>query len=139
FAVVAFVASFAAFVIGLHWGIVGVATCYAVATTLIQPFYTWLTARAAGLTLFTVIRSFSGIAQATVLMALCVVATRMFLVHEGVPAAGRLAICCLVGIAVFVPLCMWRAPELRRDVRGLARRRRVGSATREGAPAGAPG
>jgi O-antigen/teichoic acid export membrane protein len=46
FAVLAATSNVAAFAIGLTWGIVGVAAAYAVTNTLLQPFYTWLTARA---------------------------------------------------------------------------------------------
>ena len=45
YAVVAFVASVIAFVVGLEWGIVGVAVGYALVSTFIEPYYAWLTAR----------------------------------------------------------------------------------------------
>jgi O-antigen/teichoic acid export membrane protein len=124
FAAVAFVASMAAFAIGLRWGIVGVAACYAVATTLIQPFYTWLTARAAGLSLRAVTRVLAGVVQAATVMVLVTVATRIVLVHQGLPSAPRLVLTCTVGAIVFVPLCAWWAPAVRADIRGFTRRGR---------------
>jgi hypothetical protein len=81
FAAVAFVASFAAFAIGLHWGITGVAACYAVATTLIQPVYTWLTARAAELSLLDVFKALWGVVQAASVMVAAVIGAGYLLVH----------------------------------------------------------
>jgi O-antigen/teichoic acid export membrane protein len=121
FAVVAFLASLSAFVIGLQWGLVGVAASYAVATTLIQPLFTWLTARSVSLPLLTYARSFSGVAQAAVVMFACVFATKALLVEQGVPTAARLLICVLLGLAVFLPVCARRSPEVVAEVQGVWR------------------
>jgi O-antigen/teichoic acid export membrane protein len=126
FAVVAFVATILSFVIGLSWGIVGVAAAYAVATTLIQPAFTWLTVRAVGMPLLTYLRSFAGIVQASIAMFVAVLAARTLLVHEGASPAVRLIVSCLVGVAVFVPLCLWREPQLLAELRGLWQGRRRG-------------
>ncbi len=138
FAGLAFVASFTAFVIGLRWGINGVAACYAVATTLIQPFYTWLTARATGLSLRVVLRSLAGIVEATVVMVAFVLAVRLILEHKGVDAPLRLLASCLTGLVIFVPVCAWRSPDLLAEVRTLLGRHvRSRLPHREKAPAGA--
>src|SRR6476619_1973486 len=47
-----FVGSVVAFVGGLPWGIVGVATAYAAMSTVVEPYYTWLTARSLGVSVF---------------------------------------------------------------------------------------
>jgi hypothetical protein len=46
-----------------------------------------------------------------------------------VPAGARLAILVVVGIAAYVPLCLWRARDVVDDVRSVvASRRRRASA-----------
>lgn len=139
FAVVAFIASVLAFVIGLHWGIVGVAASYAVATTFLQPFFTWLTARSVGMPFLRYVSTFFGVAQASVVMFACVFAAKALLVQQAVPSAARLFICVLLGFVVFVPFCAWRAPEVVAEIhgvwRGSGRARRRTSVTLE-VPAG---
>ena len=112
-----FVGSLGAFVLGLQWGILGVATCYAVATVLIEPVRSYLTCRALGIPLSRFVGSLAGVAQATVVMAAAVLATRMALVAVGVPAAGRLFLLVLVGAVVYVAACLWRAPEVKLEIR----------------------
>ena len=125
-----------AFVIGLHWGIVGVAAAYAISSTLVEPILTVLTARALGVSVGVFVRSLFGVAQAAAAMTVIVVAARLALVDAGAPAAARLGLLTLVGAIAFVPLVMWRAPEVRRDLRVLLGDRRIRLPTR--APAAAP-
>lgn len=121
FSVVAFIASMAAFFLGLHWGIVGVATAYAIATTFLQPFYAWLTARAAGLSIWTVAANFGGVVQATVAMAAGALAMRLLFVHEHVPPGARLALVSAIAAAIFLPVCAWREPEIIGELRRIRR------------------
>ncbi len=51
YSVVALVASVIAFVAGLPWGILGVATAYAISSTLVEPYYLRLTTRTLGISL----------------------------------------------------------------------------------------
>jgi hypothetical protein len=46
----------------------------------------------------------------------------MGLVNEGVDQTLRLLACTATGLLVFVPLCLWRVPELANEVRALLRR-----------------
>ena len=64
-----FVGSVGALVLGLRWGIVGVAACYAAATLALEPLRTYLTTRALGISLWRFPASLSGVAQATAVMA----------------------------------------------------------------------
>lgn len=123
FSLVASTANVVAFAIGLRWGIVGVAAAYALSNTFLQPFYTWLTARAVGLSFGSTIRNFSGVAQASLLMAGGAFLVRSLLVEEGVADGLRLAICVFVGVTLIVPCMAWRAPEAVAEVRGLMRRK----------------
>ena len=124
YSVVVLVASLAAFVGGLSWGIVGVATAYAISSTLVEPYYTWLTARELGLSLRDFAAALGGVAQAAIVMVPVVAAVRGLLLNEGVPAGARLVVVIAVGVAVFAPLCAWRAPEVLAELRRLRPRRR---------------
>jgi O-antigen/teichoic acid export membrane protein len=121
FMLVWFVANLTAFVIGLHWGIVGVATAYAVVAAVLEPTNAWLTARALGTSLLTVARGVGGVAQASLAMAVIVAVARYAALELSVPASIRLVGLVVVGIAAYVPLCAWRSREAREDVLGLIR------------------
>lgn len=118
-------ASVAAFVIGLQWGLVGVAACYAISSTLVEPVNAWCTARALGISVWRFLGGMAGVAQATAIMGLAVLGTRMALVSAGVPAPLRLAIVVAVGFVVFAASCWWRAPDVVDEVRNALRRRRA--------------
>jgi O-antigen/teichoic acid export membrane protein len=108
-----------AFVIGLHWGVVGVAAGYAISSILVEPIYLWLTARSIGITPMPVLRAVRGAFEASLVMAAVVFAAREGLVELGVGSFGRLVLLILVGILVYVPASLWRSPEAWRDVRGI--------------------
>jgi O-antigen/teichoic acid export membrane protein len=120
-----------AFIIGLRWGIVGVACGYAVSSTVVEPLYASITARALGIQLRTVLRGLSGIVQATLVMLVAVVATRHLIGTELTPLV-RLLLMTSVGAAVYLPVCIWRTPEL------IAEARRLWSVRRPSAPLEAP-
>lgn len=111
-----------AFAIGLQWGVVGVAACYAVSSTLVEPVLTVLTARALGVSPWVVVRSLAGVAQAAVVMAAAMLASRLLLLETPLGPTARLGIVVAIGTLVFVGLCAWRVPELKRELRGLTRR-----------------
>jgi O-antigen/teichoic acid export membrane protein len=118
-----FASSAAAFVIGLNWGLLGVAACYAVACTFVEPVNAILTARSVEMSIWKFLRALVGVAQATAVMGLAVLATRMVLVDQGVPPALRLVLVIVVGICVYVPCCAWRSPETAAEVRSVLSRR----------------
>ena len=127
YSVVVLGASLVAFVGGLRFGIVGVAAAYAISSTIVEPLYTWLTARCLGVSLLDFGRSLAGVVQASLLMLAAALATRLALVHVGVPAGARLAAVVALGAAVYAGGVLWRAPdvvaELRRLRLSVARRR----------------
>jgi O-antigen/teichoic acid export membrane protein len=118
-----FVGSVAAFVLGLQWGVLGVAVCYAVATILIEPLRTYLASRALGIPVTRVVRALAGISQAAAVMGLVVMAARVAMVEAGFPPAVRLVLLTLLGLAVYVPCCLWRAPEVTGEIRSAIGRR----------------
>ena len=108
-----------AFVIGLRWGVVGVAVAYAVSSTLVEPIYTWLCARELGTSPWRLLRAVRGVIEAAVLMTAVVYPLRLALVDAGVPALGRLAASIALGAIVFAVASRWRAPEAWADARGI--------------------
>jgi O-antigen/teichoic acid export membrane protein len=122
YSVVFLAAHLCAFVVGLHWGILGVASAYAISTSIVEPLYMWLTTRALGVPPLTVVRGLAGVVQATVPMAVAVLAARVALVQLDVAAAPRLALLVALGALLYVPLAAWRVPELFNELR---RRRRA--------------
>jgi O-antigen/teichoic acid export membrane protein len=117
-----FLVNLAGFAIGLHWGVVGVAVGYTVASTFVEPAYNLITSRALGISAWVLPRSLGGVMQATALMACALVGARVLLVHAGAAAPVRLAALVVLGAVVYLPACAWRAPELRGELRQLRRR-----------------
>lgn len=130
FSIVFFFAHLTAFAVGLHWGVEGVAVAYAISSTLVEPVFTWLTARAVGISPLRLLQSFWGVIQAAVVMGAVVYVLRSVLVNAGAGELLRLALCVIAGILVYVPLCAWRQPEVLDELRRLraGRTRRVASA-----------
>ena len=120
-----FVTNLGAFVLGLQWGIKGVAACSVAATILIEPVRTQMTARALGIPISRFVRALSGVTQATALMAAAVLAARAGLVALDVPAAVRLLLLVLVGALVYGAGCLWRAPEISHELRTAISGRRA--------------
>lgn len=109
----------AAFAIGAQWGVVGVAVAYAISSTLVEPWLTVLAARVLGVSPMIFVRAVSGVFQASALMVGALLVARAGLLEAELPAAARLLVLIAAGLAVYVPLCMWRAPEVARDGRAL--------------------
>jgi hypothetical protein len=95
-----------------------------VATALVEPVRTWLASRALGISPWRFFAALAGVAQATALMAAVLLVTRAALVAAGVQPFPRLVALVLLGGAAYVVGCLWRAPELSRELRRLLRRRR---------------
>jgi O-antigen/teichoic acid export membrane protein len=136
YSMIVLAASLTAFVIGLNWGIVGVATAYAISSTIVEPYYTWVTARAVGLGLVDVGRNLFGVVQASLGMLASVLVADQLL--DGIGAAPRLVLLILVGIAVYVPLLLWREPRILAEARELRGLRRRGDHAPRPAPQPAP-
>ena len=116
-----------AFVIGLQWGIVGVAALFALSRTIAMIVFTWTTCRTIEMPVREFVRSTGWVAALSLPMGVAVYVTRIALVDAGVPAAARLAVLVLVGAGVYGGLVIWRAPELLAEIRGLFRRNNYAS------------
>jgi O-antigen/teichoic acid export membrane protein len=125
-----FAGSFGAVIIGLEWGVVGVAACYAAAAVAIEPVRAIITTRALGIPLWRFVSALTGVAQATLVMAVLVLGARAALLALGVPAAARLVILIVLGAVVYLAACLWRAPEITGEIRTALGRRRGGAKPR---------
>ena len=107
------------FVIGLHWGVVGVAASFAITRFILAPIQTYVTCRTLGCSPWFV-RGELLVVCLGVGMAAVVAAARLGLVHAGVPAAARLAIVVPLGIVVYGGLVLLFAPRVVGELRTLA-------------------
>jgi O-antigen/teichoic acid export membrane protein len=111
-----------AFVIGLHWGVVGVAASFAVSRFVVTPVSTYITCRTLGVSVGYV-RGEALVVGLALIMAAAVEIARIALVHAGVPAPARLAIVVPFGIVVYGGLLYVAAPTVIDELRMLAHRR----------------
>jgi O-antigen/teichoic acid export membrane protein len=121
FAVVSTIFSVTAFVIGVQWGIVGVAVAFAIVSTSLAPFYLSMPVRLTGIGPLRFVGAIWGVMQAAAVMTCVLLALRTFAL-ESLSAPLRLTILVAVGAAVYLPLAGWRVPEARRELRGLRKR-----------------
>ena len=110
-----------AFAVGIHWGIVGVAVCYAIATTPLQLVYVGLTCRALGTSMLDFVRSFTGVAEATAAMAVACVAAKLALTAASAGAFQRLGVEIVLSAVVFTAICRFRQPEVVDEIRSIRR------------------
>ena len=116
-------AAIASFVVGLRWGMEGVAASYALVSLLVlEPGSLIIIARAVGVPVVDWIRSVGGVFEAGAGMAVIVAAARVGLLEAALPAGARLAVLVAVGICTYLPLLRWRAPELLEEVKAVWRR-----------------
>lgn len=115
--------TFSAFVIGLQWGVTGVAASFAAARTIVLVANTIHMERLIKLGLWRTIRSYLEVILRAGAMAAAVFLGRRLLLDLGVSAAPRLAVVTVAGTLLYLALLVVTAPELVRDVRGGLGRR----------------
>jgi hypothetical protein len=136
FTVISVCANVTAFVIGLHWGIVGVAACFAISMIILQPFYTRLAARALDSSLSEFLLNLRGVAVATILMSAGVWGVDRALGPHEIAPVLRLAALTGVGAITYLLALRLVAVDVYRDVRAVARRfRPAGSGRGQDCPA----
>jgi O-antigen/teichoic acid export membrane protein len=119
------VASFAA---GLPWGILGVASAYAVAMVPITLIGFWLALRLVDLRLGALGRTLAKTIAASAAMAVCVAGLALWLRSTGVGDVALLLACVPFGVAVYGGLVWALRPDALEDiVRVLPARLRIGS------------
>ena len=119
-----FAGGLGAVALGLQWGIVGVAVLYAAFALAVEPVRALITTRALGIPLSRFVSSLAGVAQATLVMAVAVLAARESMIALGVPPAARLVLLVLLGAGVYLGSCLWRAPEVTGEIRSAIWRRK---------------
>jgi O-antigen/teichoic acid export membrane protein len=119
-----FCAHLVAFVIGIQFGVVGMAAAYAVSTTIVEPVFAWLTARAIGVPLTRFVGAFRGVAVAA---AGCGAAA-LLAGHTDVAPAPRLLLEIAAGAVAYLLLVSVLAPEVRGELGRLRRKKAAGAA-----------
>lgn len=123
FTLVLSVATVAAFAIGLTGGVEGVAWAYLLVSMLLQPVLVLVTTRALDLTFGDWLRSLAGVLQAGLTMLAMVLAVRELVLPADTDSLVRLAVLLAVGAAVYLPMILWREPEVRSEIEDIRRRR----------------
>jgi O-antigen/teichoic acid export membrane protein len=126
FSAVRTVLAIAAFVVGLQWGIVGVAACYAIVTVPVQAYLTVLVTRMLGVGQLDVLRSISGVAQASLVMFALCLGARELLLDTALGPGARLVAVIGVGIASYGLALRWRGPDVLAEFKKLRPRRSAG-------------
>lgn len=109
----------AGFIIGMQWGIVGVAAGFVIARTLMVPVITRMTCREVGLPLRAFPRALASVTAGAIGMCVIVVLARIELVDLGVPATARLLVLSAIGILAYGGFLLWRSPDVITDLRSL--------------------
>lgn len=117
-----------AFVLGLQWGVVGVAACYAAVAIPINLVTVHFVNRMVGVSLWSWLRSISGVTQAVVLMGATCWLCREALLSTELSPSMRLATVVLIGIVTYLAATWWRARDVIQDIRTLVRGRRAAPA-----------
>ncbi len=115
--------SVAAFAVGIHWGITGVAACYAIVMVPVQAYLVLVATAALGVPRFAFVRNFAGVLQAAVGMAGVCWVSREMLLETNLPQFARLLAVILVGVVSYALGTLWRSPEVVSELRSLRRRR----------------
>jgi len=119
----AFALDFGSFVVGLHWGVRGVASAYAITNTfVIVPINLVMVTRMLKCSVGALIAEMRGVIEATVFMAASTFALRRFLEIEGLGSGLRLAISVVAGLVLYVLACRWREPRIFSELRRFSPR-----------------
>ena len=110
--------------LGYRWGIVGVASCYAAVTLLIEPLRAYQTTRELGVPFRRLVHSLTGVAQATASMAVAALGVREALIGVGASPAVLLVAVTALGAVVYAAACVWRVPQVTNEITSVLRRRR---------------
>jgi O-antigen/teichoic acid export membrane protein len=117
FAVVTTVGNIGAIIVGLHWGVLGVATGLAVVSTLTQPGYTWLTSHVLGVSPWRFVTELRGVAEAGLVMLASLIAFDQAVPADQIGHPLHLLIGVSLGAGVFCATLLWRAPEVLQEIR----------------------
>jgi O-antigen/teichoic acid export membrane protein len=114
--------TWAAFAVGLAWGIVGVAALYAVARWLLVCPITLLTTRALSFDFWAALRAGSELIPAALVAGALGFGARHLLLETGVPTAARLVLVAVAMLAAYAAIVLVLAPSVVQDVKRTIRR-----------------
>jgi O-antigen/teichoic acid export membrane protein len=115
--------TFGGFVIGLHWGVVGVAASFAIARTIVLVANTIEMCRLIELGIRRTLFAYAEVIGIALVMAIVVFGARELFIGADVAAGLRLVVCSALGAAVYFAILMWRSPDLIAEVRTTLRSR----------------
>jgi O-antigen/teichoic acid export membrane protein len=116
--------TFAAFVVGLTWGVVGVAGLFAVARAISLSVYTHITTRALQIPVWRFVRLVGWVLRLSLPMAVCLYVSRTLLVQQGVAPSVRLIALSLLAGTVYTVSMLLLGRSLVAELRGMISRRR---------------
>jgi O-antigen/teichoic acid export membrane protein len=120
FMILAVAVDVAAFAVGLHWGIVGVAVGYLLVTaTIVQPLLVLITARAVALPVRDFLMNLRGVIEAAVILVGCGELVRAALAHASVAPAPRLALVAVAAVAAYALALRVRARDVLAELKAL--------------------
>ncbi len=128
FAIVSSVTNVAAFLLGVRWGVVGVAVCLAVSRTVGLPLYTAICCRAAQVSLREYANTVKGVLESAAAMFAVLLGARLLLIKAGLGPDLRFALLVALGLSTYPLLLALRAPDVLSELRGLRARTRPGPA-----------
>jgi hypothetical protein len=113
-----------AVVVGVHWGIEGVAACFVISQLIAVeiPMFIMVLAQMR-VSPRTLAGRLYGVVAASLVMGLACLVGRAALEAAGVGQAGRAALTIALGVAVYAPALWWLAPHVSRRVGGIIRSR----------------
>lgn len=112
----------AAFAVGVHWGIDGVATALLVVATPLGVGVVAYVAHALGVSFRHVVRELHGVAVVVAFMAAAILLLRWYLVRQGFHDGLLLVAVVISGGVVYVPLCIARVDAVRAEAQRVRRR-----------------
>jgi O-antigen/teichoic acid export membrane protein len=100
-----FALNLVAFVVGIQWGLVGMATAFGISTLGFMAVYLTITGHKIDSPASALVRTLRGVGAASALLALAEISTYSYLVNSPVGALPRALATGVVGIAVFAATC----------------------------------
>jgi O-antigen/teichoic acid export membrane protein len=117
FAGIALAANLTAFLVGVQFGVAGVAVGAAIACGVVQPAYTVATAHALGTTVRVAMQGVAGVVAACTVMGAGSLGIRLGMTAVGVPIVPRFACEVAAGVAIFAAAVLHFEPDLVQDCR----------------------
>ncbi len=110
----------AAFLIGVRWGIVGVATAYVARAYLMAPIHLWVLRREAGVETGGYLRQFVPAGVASVVMVFGIAAVKLAF-PPALPAPAALGLAVVAGAVVYLAVVLVIEPQVREQIRALGK------------------